>query len=175
MSHKTSTIVSYFFVFAVVGGLIWIGLYNFNTNSKFWEMSFFNIVTIIVAVCVSFYLTQRFSDIRKKKDIFQKVLEDIQSIVGSSDAYLIEDNTEKESLLMRLRGLNLKLATAKKCASFLGVEKEIDYLSSTFKEYETLISDHISDLNYLKHSRKELQRPLDIIYNHIYEVLLKLY
>jgi hypothetical protein len=175
-SMKTwARVMAYIFILILVVVISYAAIRNYKDNKEFWDLSFFNIATLAVAVSVSFYLTQRFSDIRKKKEIFQLILTDIQGVVGAAESYSINEGTEQEIVLMRLRGTNAKLTSAQKCAGKLGISKDMNFICDKFREYETFVSDHISDMGYLSKSTKELQRPLNLIYDRIYEMLIKLY
>ena len=55
------------------------------------------------------------------------------------------------------------------------LEDEIIYIKDKFSEYETLLSDHISDFTYLSKSSKELKRPLELITEKLYEMMLKIF
>ena len=43
--------------------------YNIINNDEFWNASAVNIITILIAIVISYFFVQRKSDIRKQKDI----------------------------------------------------------------------------------------------------------
>ena len=65
---KISSIIKKFgitgiFLALLTGCVIAIGFHNYKTNSNFWSASAVNCVTIIVAIFISYWLTQKGNDI----------------------------------------------------------------------------------------------------------------
>ena len=69
--------------------LIVIGIHNYRTNENFWEMQFSSVMTLLVAVLISYLFTQRRNDRRKQKEISLKLLELIQAITENPTSYTI--------------------------------------------------------------------------------------
>ena len=77
-------------------------------------------------------------------------------------------------VLMQNRQINQQIALLKQYAKQFGFDKEIQFISDEFNQYEKIISDHITDLDYLSKSRNELSRPIKLIREKLYEVLMKI-
>ena len=55
------------------------------------------------------------------------------------------------------------------------IEEEARFLSSKFSEYDEVIGNHINDLDTLKKMSLDLKRPLDLISQKIFEIMIELY
>ena len=144
-------------------------------NESFWEMSFSTGLSIIIGIWISFLLTQRQTDIRKKKDALCDLMKSIQDIVTNEDAYLIDDRITQESLTMRKRDLNNQLGILKKYGSEFGLDDDIRFIEEKAQEYQQIIGDHITDRAHLAKCALELQRPLNLIEARLFDMILKLY
>ncbi|MBR5023411.1 MAG: hypothetical protein IKY18_09560 [Oscillospiraceae bacterium] len=61
--------------------------YNIRHNSEFWNASAVNIITILIAVVISYYLVQRKSDKRKQKEILLELISKLRLLVDSEKSY----------------------------------------------------------------------------------------
>lgn len=157
------------------GGMIALIWYNIANNTAFWNTSITTCLTLAISVVVSYYLVQYRLDKRKQKDILIQILTDIQKIVNAPDAWCIEIDTPQISLTMRNRELNNKLGILKQWKDKFNIKEEIEFIEKEIGEYEGIIGNHIDDMEHLHKSAKELQRPLDLINDKAYEIMLKIY
>lgn len=75
---------------------------------------------------------------------------------------------------MRNRQIQNQLGILKSCASRFGIVKDIEFLTEKYTEYEKVVSEHINDMEYLSKSETTLSRPLKLMNDRIYAVMLKL-
>lgn len=155
--------------------LIVFGIYNGITNKEFWNMSLYNILTLLVAVVVAFYFTQKNNDIRKTKEKAENIFEKIQDIINQDKYYRIDEKTDERELNMMKRTVNNKLKLLEKESSIINNDSEMKYLREKFDEYRAFIDDHINDKKYLEKSEIELKKILNLMDDKIDEIRLKLY
>ena len=160
--------------------LIVIGIHNYRTNENFWEMQFSSVMTLLVAVLISYLFTQRRNDRRKQKEILLKLLELIQAVTENPTSYTIspvKENWEQErqNILMVKRRLSNHIRMLKKESVNFGVQEKADKIDEVFQDYELLISENIDKMKILSENRTELQRLLDSISKYAFEIMFELY
>ena len=144
-------------------------------NPDFWSCSITNCLTLLVAVLISFFLAQKRADRKSQKDALVKLLNAIQGLVDTKDAYQIHENDDPNVLTMRKRQLNNYVGILKENANKFGLENEAAFIFERVEEYSEFLGNHIDDLKYLEKSSKDLRRPLELIDTKIYEMIFKLY
>ncbi len=163
-------ILSVLFVIAFVA----FAVYNIINNDEFWKASAVNIITILIAIVISYLFVQRKSDIRKQKDILLNLINGLQMQISSEKAYNFTNQTGKE-ILMRKRDISNKIHILSELQDTFSLQDEVMFVNDKFNEYEKLISDHIADLEYLVKSQNELRRPLELINNKLVTMSINLY
>lgn len=167
--------VKVIFMSTICALLLIISIYNIKNNSKFWDISFYNIITILIAIVVTYYFTQKNNNEKKKKEEAENILEKIQKIISLEKYYIIDDDFDEKSINMMKRTVNNKIVILEKISKELNIQDEINYIKVKFKEYRELIDEHITDITYLKKSSLELKKILILIDDKIDEIKLKLY
>ncbi len=147
---------------------------NISNSSEFWSASAIDIATIVIAIVISYYLVQKETKKMKQQDIVLSLIERLQAQVESETAYDFT-NLSTENILMNKRDMNNKIGILEGAASDFISKQALEFIRKEFNEYDTLIGDHVSDLEYLCKSSKELKRPLDLIANKLIEVSIELY
>lgn len=155
--------------------LIILIVYNIINNNEFFYLSISSLLTLFTAIFISFYLVQKNTDQRYQKQIYCSLLSDIQKLVTDPDTYIFNDNTDSKTITSRKRSLSNYIRLVTSHSNRFGLKDEAKFISDKFEEYDNLIGNHISDITYLCKSKEELQRPLDLINNKLYEMMLKLY
>ena len=155
--------------------LIILVLYNIVNNENFFELSIGTLLTLFIAIFISFYLVQKNTDQRYQKQIYYNLLLDIQKFVTNPDTYSFDVNTDIRTITLKKRILSNYIGIAYSYSKKFNLEQEINFIKEKFKEYDKFIGDHISDINYLSKSKDDLRRPLDLINYRLYEMMLKLY
>ena len=161
----------------IAGGIsiVILCIINACKNNTFWTFNIFNGITMLWTVGISFLLTQVFSKQQKHIEIIAKVLQElIINIDESRTCNISTSDGTNQILLMQNRQINQQIALLKQYAKQFGFDKEIQFVSDEFNQYEKIISDHITDLDYLSKSRNELSRPIKLIREKLYEVLMKI-
>lgn len=172
MKEKLKLILVIILLVAISIPLIY---FNIRNNQNFFVVSISSLLTLYLSIFVSYYLVQRNNNKRNQKEIYVKLLTDMQKLVTDPSAYTITSNTSVSPLTTIKRSLNNYICLIEKYSKKFNLENEAAFIENKFSEYEIFIADHLSDINYLSKSRKELKRPLDLINGKLYEMMLKIY
>lgn len=159
------------------------GIYNaVKYPCTFWQMTFGNCLTLLIALFLSFFFVQRKAeqdrvkaDQRKQKEAAIRLLEALQDVVLSKAAYEVTKETGTEPLTMTKRRISNYLDTLKKNANGFGIDAEIEQLDGYLKEYSSLIGNHIHSVDELQNCSKDLLRPLELIDEKIFEMIFVLH
>ena len=76
---------------------------------------------------------------------------------------------------MRKRDISNKIHILSEVQDTFSMQEEVKFICDRFDEYDKLISDHITDLEYLCKSQNELRRPLELINNKLVSMSINLY
>lgn len=155
-------------------GVTILGAYNWKTNSHFWEASAVNCITIGIALVVSYYLVQRQNNRRKQKEILLDLIYKLQTQFANSDMYDLSELSISE-LTMRNRAIGNRIHILELKKTEFGLKDEVDFVKEHFEEYCTFIGNHLENKEYLRQSKLELKRPLDLIDGKLTEMAMKLF
>lgn len=163
------------FVTVIVGAaILLLAAYNIYKNPDFWDASATTCISMLVATGLSFYIVQRQNDFRKQKDIFIQLLESLKHIVDDEKSYKFA-SMDAKAILMQKRSMSNKIAFIKKYEDKFGISEEIAFLERLFDEYQAIIGDYIEDVNDLIGRENELKRPMLLMSQKIFEMMLNLY
>lgn len=179
MKRKTifiSVIVA-LFAASIVFLIVWNAINGNNSSSnKFLETSLSTCISLLLVLAVSFSLTQIMTGQRKKQEILIRVAQKLEDLIESPVGYRVcADSEDYEAILnshKRQMSNLIKLLDNK--ADDFRIRDKVDYLKERFKEYDDLIGNHITDVEYLSNSEKELKRPLEVMTGTLFEIMLKL-
>lgn len=133
-----------------------------------------NCLTLMIALLVSYYLTQRQNDHRKQKEILLDLIQKLQEQLSRESMYNLAD-VSTEEIFMRIRSVRNRIHILDSKKIEFGFKEEIALIDNWFTEYGDLIGNHIEDREYLKNSKSELKRPLDLIDGKLIEMAMKLF
>ncbi len=173
IKHKF-IIPSMVFCFIVIA----VGFISWRIDpTRFWSFSVANCLTLLVAVLLSFLYAQKqaetdrdLADLRKQKEAAIQLLRALEETVRSPSACVLSDADGTEMLTMTKRRMSNYIGTLKRNSMGFGIDDEIKLIEDKFSEYSELVGNHIDDLDHLRKSQKDLQRPLEIIETKIYDL-----
>ena len=102
------------------------------------------------------------------------MIKDLLVALDESKTCVVIPENGKEPLLMQKRQISVYISLLKNHAKKFGIEKDVAFVAKRFKEYETLLGDHIDNLEYLAQSQKELAKPIKGMTVKLYEIMLKI-
>lgn len=144
-------------------------------NDNFWNTSVTSCLTILVALIVSYYFSQKNLDERRQKESYLKLLEKVQRLVMDKDLFEIKTSKDIEIVLMKKRELNNYVYMLKKYAGKFAIDDDIKFIEEKTQEYTDFFSNHQQDVKYLEKSSKDLSRPLLLIDSKLSEIMIKLF
>ena len=169
-------ICSYWHITISLLGICVLGVYNFcKYRSGFFKMSIVDCLTLGIAVIVASIFVRKENNVLRKKEIYFSLLSSLQDIISSDSLYIIKEDTTKEKLTMTIRKIRNQASRVNLYGNQFGLKKENEIISKEIKEYIDFVSDHITDIEYLSKSQNQLKRPLDIINDKLFEMMMKLY
>ena len=171
MSKPLLITIVCFFLAAIIG----LAIYNFCTNDDFWNVSAANCLSLIIVIGVSFFIVQKQTDSRIRKERFIQLADSLLILVENENSYLISESKPVEEIRMRCRTMNNKISLMEQYSNHFSVKAEVNNIRSLYQEYEHVIDDHINDMSTLKKLHSELRRPLDLISQNLFTISLKLY
>ena len=108
------------------------------------------------------------------KSIVKIIQELITNIDESKTCNISTAEGTNQLILMQNRQMRQQINLLNQYAQKFGFEKDLQLIAKEFDEYEQFISDHISDLEYLSKSRNELSRPIKLMREQLYSIIMKL-
>ena len=148
---------------------------NLHYNrEEFLKTNIINCINTIIVIGISFFIVQRQNDYRKQKEIFITLLEKIKNLIEDENSYNFT-NMESREILMRMRDISLKVDLISTYSKRFNIMKDVKFLEEKFEEYKSVIDNHITQIDLLRQLQSELQRPLNLMSQKIFEIMLNLY
>lgn len=148
-------------------------------NNNFWEMSAAQALTLLVAIVIAFWATQRKNDERKIKEQIEKITEKIQAEVSSPDFVsfnISSDPSEvQKTITMTTRKLRNAVDILRAYSKKLDIIGEVKYIEDQIKGYSDFVSVKVGDLDYLSKSETHLRMYAENINSKCDYIILKLY
>lgn len=157
---------------------ITIGIVSLINYQHFWEASATQVLTLIVAICVAFWVTQFKTDVRKKKDHAEQLLKKIQTLATSETfcrvSITCDKDNHKKQIMINNRSLSNAIGLLQKYAKELRFVEDANYIESQFKEYRSFVSEHIEDIDYLSKSETTMRKYSENIDNKCDLIIMEL-
>lgn len=140
-------------------------------NKEFWNASIYQVISIGMALVVSFFVAQRLTERRRKIDFYEKKLIYLQEKINNKN-YITMNNTQQcrqeiviiANLITRLKNHAVKATL-----------DDFTYIEEQFTEIRQLYDNHINTTNGIDVVNNDIDRHIANISGRIDEILLKLY
>ena len=86
-----------------------------------------------------------------------------------------QNETREKEINTNNRKIQNYITILQEYAKQLNIDEGVEYISNEFKNYKTLVGDHIKDFDYLAKSEKELQKYSENIDTKCEFIILQLY
>lgn len=162
MKHKVQSAIGAA-VILVLGFLIFVN----RKNEEFYSASLIDVMTIGIAIFISFLITQYGDNKRRRNDCIEHVILEIERMVSDEE---IVDSKSNMTLLKQASCANrIKYL---KDAKFSDIEEDIEFIEQQFQEIRDLYSNHKDDLLTVKN---DLERHQKLICDKCNKVRINLY
>lgn len=158
-----------------LGAIIYVGVINYTNNSEFMNASVTQIITLLIAVIITFYITQYKNDQRKIKDYAESIIRKIQNVVMDEGFISFDEGTETKQITMVNRKMSNYIDVLKKYAEKLNFSTDAKYIEEEFQRYREFVDEHISDIEYLNKSATTLQNHAEKIEQKCDLIIFNLY
>ena len=136
-------------VFVVIAiGLLILSVYNSFNNNDFWNVSISSILSLFIALYISFYMTQLISERRERNNHIEKLLIDICNIVNSDEIFDTGDDAKKNKAKILQRKMANKIDILKGYNLEGKSGDEIKLLDEHFKGVRDLFGNHINESDF---------------------------
>lgn len=131
-------------------GFIALGTYNIVFNKDFFKTPLTTLVSVLVAIILSYYLTQRKVDDRRRKEKIDQLLYKIQGIVLEDNFIIVQDTDLilHRSVANKIQYLEKNIPNE--------IRDDVNRLANIFKDYRYFYGEHYKDDDYMKKSKKDL-------------------
>ncbi len=158
-------ITTMFVVFILCSILI---LKNIN-NEDFFQAGIVDIVTILLGAIITFFLTEKLTDRRRKNDCIEHVINEIEIFVSDDRNFRVDKSTymKQASCGNRIKYL--------KEASFKEIQDDMNFIETHFSEIRDLYSNHNKDEETLESVRVDINKHRDCILDKCCKIRIGLY
>lgn len=162
--HKFPLIVSVAFLVLC----LYLFLVN-KDNEEFWSASIVDIATIVIGVLIAFFLTERYTDTRRRNDCIEHIILEIEEAVSSESIFSIDRVTylKQQSCANRIKYL--------KDAAFPDLLKDIEFIETNFDSMRDLYSHHNSSADDLSSVYLDMEKHRDNITDKCCKIRVELY
>lgn len=160
--------------------VIALGIYNgVSRTTEFFEVSIAQILTLLVAIVIAFWATQRKTDERRIKEQIEKVVIKIQTEVSASSFVTFSSDDTSEEVQKRITMTTRKLKNAIEIlhaySKLFDIAKDVSYIEEQLREYDDCVSVKVGDLDYLSKSESHLRMFAENINSKCDHIILQLY
>ncbi len=138
---------------AIILSICFIALciYNIFCNRDFFETSITAVLSIIVAIVVSYFFVQHKTDERRKKEKVDDLLYKIERILQKEDFLVV-----KEGDLILHRSVSNKICFLSDYVENEDIKNDITRMKEYFDQYREFYGNHYKDEAYMEKSKNEL-------------------
>ena len=148
-------------------------VYNWSSKS-FFKMDLYKIISLTLIVGVSYYLTQKKLDNRKKRDVLNEIINVIINTTYQLNKNTIQSENAK-LFVMEIRNIENKISLIEKVSKEYKVTDEINYIKREVETINDMISNHISDKDTLLKIFVDIEKHIKNIQNKCEEMQFKIY
>lgn len=136
---------------------------------EFFKASFVDIITIILAVFITYYLTEKNNNIRRRNDCIEHILLEIEEMINDEIFFSTNKRARQHqsSCANRIKYI--------KEAGFYDIQEEINFIEEKFDEIRDLYSNHSQNKNELKKVFIDFERYRDYICDKCNKIRVEMY
>ncbi len=154
--------------------VIYVIIRNIGTQD-FIRTSFTTCFSLLLAVWVSYYLTQKQTDSRRQKELLLNLLYSLQELINDEALFKIPPDYEMSKLTLKVRAINNRISLIERYKEYFGISEDVDFIIERMDEYNLIIGENFNNTEYLSIACDSLFRPLSLINDKIFDITLKIY
>lgn len=162
----------------IIGSMILLCLLGYNVYAKgkvFFEASIYQIISLMFALLITFFLTQMKNDERRKLDMLDKMLIDIQKDLNDENILKFETEDERSMALLHQKSVANRLKYLVDNNLFPELEEEIKYIDNEIGHLRDMYGEHMTDMEYMRKSKKQFTLYITNVEDKIFLAHLKLF
>lgn len=138
-------------------------------NDDFFSANAVEITTILFGGFITFYLTERMNDKRRRNDCIEHVIMEIEGYITDDEIYKINKNAllKQASCANRIKYL--------RDASFKDIQKDIEFIDTHFSFIRDLYSEHKKSQDDLDAVKKDINKHRDLIVDKCCKIRIGMY
>ena len=156
------------FVVIIALACLFLVLKNIKTPN-FLSASLIDIVTIILGVAITLFLTESLNDKRRRNDCIEHIIMEIESFISDDNNFKANPNT-----LMRQSSCANRIKYIKD-AGFPDIKDDIDFIEQHYTEIRDLYSNHYQNETELQGVKKDIDKHRDLIVDKCCKIRVGLY
>lgn len=142
-----------------------------NINNKFWDTNIIQVLSLINAVVIGFFIVQSLTEKRRYIDCIDKIVLDLQKeVANNEDIY----SSDKRIARLAQKSVSNRIKYLKDYSDG-EVKKEFEYIENQMKEFKEMYDDHCGSDEEIKGIRVDLNRYIDNITDKCVKIRLMLY
>lgn len=145
------------------------------TDRAYFVLSFSEVLTLIFAIIFTYFLVERDSQQRQRREYGERLIIKIQTQL-SEECLIHPVESETTYILMKIRSIQTKIGVLCSMRDTLGLqEQEINYVKEKFNKYEELYGEVFEDRNKLKEAEPEFIKFITLTIDKLEIICGKLY
>ncbi|MED9967339.1 MAG: hypothetical protein UFJ18_11190 [Blautia sp.] len=156
MNGKSANILSSIICIVFVVGLVMLGIHNYKNNEKFFDTSLTTLLTIAVAVIISYFFVQKRTDNRRKNEKIDNLLYKIQKYINEDNFVLTGGEISRKNLI-----LHKAIANEIRCIKNMNLDKEsrkqIARVERYFKDFREVYGENYPNEERIEEKYSELK------------------
>lgn len=159
--------------------LVDIGYNIYNSGWRdFLKINAYEVITIIIALFVTYYLTERKNDIRKLNDKIENICNDVQVYLRENYNITLSKQNKKK-ILMNIRYISNKIYILEKLSQKdNNIKEAVSYIKNEHEKYNEFVSSNLDqdEKYFLEQNRQEkIKANINNMDNKLDEIIVYLY
>lgn len=142
---------------------------------NFFDVSAGSVISIFIALYLSFYLTQQLNDKREQIRHVEMMVLDIRKIINDDAFFQLDDEDDRKMTTVLHRRVSNKIDILANCLAETELQGEVQKMKESFQEAREFYGNHVDDIEYLKKSRADIMRYIEKIETCCDQIIAKLY
>ena len=159
-----------------IGAIVLIGIYNIiKYGQDFFKASIYQIVSLLFAIIITYLLTQKKNDARRKADMLEKMFLGIEKDITDKSLIQFVTVDERNIALLQQKSLASRLEYLKEAKICVDIASDVEYMAKEMENLREFYGAHMSDKDYMEKSTADMEKYIVNITDKCFAVRLKLY